>query len=591
MAGPALYFESAAVVITLVLLGKWLEARAKRQTLSALRALRSLAPEIAHVWLADGSVVDRPVAQLQVGDELQLRPGDRVPADALIVDGASHLDESLLSGESLPVAREVGQHVTGGAVNGEGLLRLRITAVGARSMLARIVALVESAQARKAPIQHLVDRVSAVFVPVVVGIALITLLGWGLASGNWPDAILKAVAVLVIACPCALGLATPAALMVGTGAAARHGILIKDAEALERACSVDSVAFDKTGTLTVGRPDLTALQPAGGRSDAELLRLAAALQAGSEHPLAGAVTRAWAGRTPAGVAAAAPPVAEKMRAVPGRGVQARVEGRDLRMGSARWMTELGVDTSALAASAAALQARGCTLAWLAELPAPAPGPAPAEPAAPTLLGLLAFADAIKPGAAAAIARLHAGGLHTLLLSGDQRAAAGAVARVLGMTDVHAEVLPADKVDVINALQAQGKHVAMVGDGLNDAPALAGADVGIAMARADGGGTEAALQAAGITLLSGEPGRVMDAIDIARRTHAKIRQNLFWALIYNTVGLPLAALGLLSPVIAGTAMALSSLSVIGNALLLARWRPAVAGSGSGSSDGAAAAATP
>ncbi|MEY2687944.1 MAG: hypothetical protein RL375_2142 [Pseudomonadota bacterium] len=577
MSGPALYFESAAVVITLVLLGKWLETRAKRQTLTALSALRSLAPEIAHVWQADGSVVDRPVAQLRVGDELQLRPGERVPADALIIEGASHLDESLLSGESLPVAREAGQQVTGGAINGEGLLRLRTTAVGAQSMLARIVALVESAQARKAPIQRLVDQVSAVFVPVVIVIALATLLGWGLGTGQWTPAILNAVAVLVIACPCALGLATPAALMVGTGVAARHGILIKDAEALELAQGVDVVAFDKTGTLTVGRPSMLALQPAPGLGDTDVLGLAAALQAGSEHPLAGAVTRAWQQRhlaTPIHEHAAASTI-ESMRAVPGRGVQARVAGRDLRMGSERWMRELGVDLGPLLAHAAAHQADGHTLAWLAELPRATSignATAPAGQTHPRLLGLLAFGDAVKPGATSAIARLERAGITTLLLSGDQRAAANAVARTLGMTDVRAEVLPADKVAAISALQAEGHRVAMVGDGLNDAPALAAADVGIAMARPEGGGTEAALQAAGITLLSGEPGRVMDAIDISRRTRAKIRQNLFWALVYNTVGIPLAALGLLSPVVAGTAMALSSLSVIGNALLLSRWRP-------------------
>jgi Cu+-exporting ATPase len=459
------------------------------------------------------------------------------------------------------------------------------------------VALVESAQAKKAPIQRLVDQVSAVFVPVVVGIALFTLLGWGLATGHWTDAILNAVAVLVIACPCALGLATPAALMVGTGVAARHGILIKDAEALELAQGVDVVAFDKTGTLTVGRPSVVALQPTAGLDEAGLLRLAAALQSGSEHPLAGAVMRAWQTHSttfapssdtspaPAASTAAAAPAADKMRAVPGRGVQATVDGRDLRMGSERWMRELGVDLGPLMEHATALQADGHTLAWLAELPgagaaagvgivgsAVAASASRADAASPRLLGLLAFGDAIKPGSLSAIARLNAADITTLLLSGDQRAAAGAVARLLGMRDVRAEVLPADKVAVITALQAQGHRVAMVGDGLNDAPALAAADVGIAMARPEGGGTEAALQAAGITLLSGEPGRVMDAIDISRRTRAKIRQNLFWALVYNAVGIPLAAFGLLSPVVAGTAMALSSLSVIGNALLLSRWRP-------------------
>jgi Cu+-exporting ATPase len=558
---PALYFESAAVVITLVRLGKWLETRAKRQTLAALDALRSLAPEIAHVQVADGRVSDRPLAQLQVGDVVQVRPGERVPADGLIVDGASHLDEALLSGESLPVARQAGDTVTGGAVNGEGLLRVRTTAVGAQSTLARIVALVESAQAGKAPIQRLVDRASAVFVPVVLGVALVTLLGWGLARDDWSVAILNAVSVLVIACPCALGLATPAALMVGTGVAARHGILIKDALALELAQGVDLVAFDKTGTLTLGHPRLADLLAAPGTSTAEVLQLAAALQAGSEHPLAGAVRQAWQERRPD---TATGHTAERVRAVPGRGVQARVAGRELRLGSSRWMTELGVDMVALAEPAGALQSQGLTLAWLAETGSSAPA---------RLLGLLAFGDELKPGAVAAIQRLHAQGLRTLLLSGDHQAAAASVARRLGVDEVHAEVLPADKVAVITALQAQGHRVAMVGDGLNDAPALAAADVGIAMGRPEGGGIEAALQAAGITLLGGDPGRVMDAIDISRRTRAKIRHNLFWALVYNAVGLPLAALGLLSPVVAGAAMALSSVSVIGSALLLARWTPA------------------
>ncbi|MFM2068470.1 MAG: hypothetical protein RLZZ584_3379 [Pseudomonadota bacterium] len=577
---PALYFESAAVVITLVRLGKWLEARAKRRTLAALHALRALAPDIAHVQLGDASVVDRPVAQLQVGDLLQVRPGERVPADGRIVDGASHLDESLLSGESLPVAREAGERVTGGAVNGEGLLLVRTTAVGAQSTLARIVALVESAQADKPPIQRLVDRASAVFVPVVVATALATLLGWGVAGGDWPAAILNAVAVLVIACPCALGLATPAALMVGTGVAARHGILIKDAEALELAQGVDRVAFDKTGTLTLGHPALASLAGAPGQDEGQVLALAAALQAGSEHPLAGAVRLAWqqhsAGR-PEGPPIPAPPLATRVHAVPGRGVQARVDGRELRLGSARWMDELGVDCAALAALAQDLQARGLTLAWLAELPGAAAalaGSVAAGVAQARLLGLLAFGDELKPGAAAAVHRLHAAGVQTLIISGDQRAAARIVADALGILEVHAEVLPADKAAVIRALQAQGHRVAMVGDGLNDAPALAAADVGIAMARPEGGGTEAALNAAGITLLSGEPGRVADAIDISRRTRARIRQNLFWAMAYNAVGIPLAALGLLSPVVAGAAMALSSLSVISNALWLARWRPQV-----------------
>jgi Cu+-exporting ATPase len=554
---PHLYFESAAVVITLVMLGKWLESRAKHRTVEAIRALRALTPETAHVIAPDGTEQDRPLARLRVGDRVVVRPGERVPVDGEIVDGASHLDESLLTGESLPVAREVGQRVTGGAVNGEGRLVVRTLAVGAETTLARIVRLVESAQAKKAPIQRLVDQVSAVFVPAVVAIALVTLLGWGLARGDWELALLRAVAVLVIACPCALGLATPAAIMVGTGAAARHGILIKDAQALEVAQAVRTVAFDKTGTLTAGRPALVGHMAVDGDANG-LLRQAAALQAGSEHPLARAVVTV--------AAVLQPPAAQDLRAQAGRGVAGTVEGRALRLGSRRWMDELGVATEALDAQATAWQSQGHTLAWLAEVPAtPDAGP-------PRLLGLLAFGDTIKPGARSAIERLHALGVRTLLVSGDNRDAAGAVGRELGLDEVRAEVLPGDKAGVIAALKQDGTRVAMVGDGLNDAPALAAADVGMAITRSDGTGTDVAMHAAGITLMRGDPHAVADAIDISRRTTRKIRQNLFWAFVYNVVGIPLAAFGWLSPVVAGAAMAASSVSVISNALLLSRWRP-------------------
>jgi Cu+-exporting ATPase len=558
---PHLYFESAAVVITLVMLGKWLEARAKHRTVAAIDALRALTPDIAHVLGTDGQETDRPLALVRVGDRVVVRPGERVPVDGRVLEGASHLDESLLTGESLPVARQPGDKVTGGAVNGEGRLLVQTLAVGAETALARIVRLVESAQAKKAPIQRLVDQVSAVFVPAVVAAAFVTLLGWGLTSGDWPRAVLHAVAVLVIACPCALGLATPAALMVGTGAAARHGILIKDAEALELAHGLQVVAFDKTGTLTVGRPSLVACEPAPGLDRDTLLREAAALQSGSEHPLARAVREA------AGPVAAS---ASAIRAVPGRGVTGEWQGRTLQLGSQRWMSELGVDLAPLAARATELQAQGRTVSWLAKGgAAAAASAATAAAATPRLLGLLAFGDELKPGAKAAIERLHALGIRTLLVSGDHRGAAGAVAQALGIDEVRAEVLPQDKAAVIAELKARGQRVAMVGDGLNDAPALAAADVGIAM----GSGTDVAMQAAGITLMHSDPRRVADAIEISRRTHRKIRQNLFWAFVYNVVGIPLAAFGLLSPVVAGAAMAASSVSVISNALLLARWRPA------------------
>ncbi len=563
---PHLYFESAAVVITLVLFGKWLESRAKRQTTDAIRALNALRPDTARVR-RDGAEHELPLAQLQLGDTVIVRPGERIAADGRVIEGASHVDESLITGESLPVAKRPGDNVTGGAVNAEGLLALQVTALGAESTLARIVRLVESAQAGKAPIQSLVDQVSAVFVPTVIGVAALTFVAWWLLGGATPaTALLHAVAVLVIACPCALGLATPTAIMVGTGRAARFGILIKDAQALELAHAVRTVAFDKTGTLTQGRPTLVTVAPATGHTRETVLADAAALQAGSEHPLARAVIQAL----PAG---AAPPPAADVQALPGRGIGGVVQGRTLRLGS-RWLmadigADIGADTAPLRAQAEALEAEGRTVSWLAELPANAPA---------RLLGLLAFGDALKPGAAAAIAQLKALGVKTLLISGDNAGAARAVGRALGIDDVHAEVLPGDKAAVVAALrEAPGAgKVAMVGDGINDAPALAAADVGIAMAGVDAAGrtlgTDAAMQAAGVTLLRGDPMLVAHTIELSRRTTAKIRQNLFWAFAYNVVGIPLAAFGLLSPVLAGAAMALSSVSVVSNALLLRRWKP-------------------
>jgi Cu+-exporting ATPase len=556
---PHLYLEGAAAVIALVLLGKWLESRAKRRAADAIRALEGLRPATALV-LEDGVERERPLPEVGVGDLVRVRPGARVPVDGQIVEGASHLDESLLTGESLPVPRGSGDRVSAGALNGEGLLTLRATAVGAETALARIVRLVENAQAKKAPIQRLVDRVSAVFVPVVLGIALLTLLGWGLAAGNWTAALLNAVAVLVIACPCALGLATPVAIMAGTGVAARNGILIKDAEALELARRVGVVAFDKTGTLTVGRPRLAALDTAPGVDAATAHARAAALQRGSGHPLARAVIDAL----PDGADA---PALARLRAVPGRGLRGTIDGVDHVLGSSRWMEELGVPLGALAGRAEAQRHEGCTVSWLAAL----------EPAGPRLLALLAFADTPKPEAADALARLRAQGLRTVLVSGDNAAAVRVAATALGIDDVRAEVLPGDKARIVGELRAAAAAaaggrplVAMVGDGINDAPALAAADVGIAMAEA-GQGTDVAMHAAGITLLRGDVHLVPDALDLARRTAAKIRGNLFWAFAFNAIGIPLAASGLLSPVVAGAAMAFSSVFVVGNALLLARWR--------------------
>ncbi|HEY0857627.1 MAG TPA: copper-translocating P-type ATPase, partial [Albitalea sp.] len=547
---PHLYFEASAVVITLVLLGKWLEARAKHQTSEAIRALNALRPDTARVR-RDGREQELPIAQVRSGDTVVVRPGERIPVDGVVLEGASQVDESLITGESLPVSKHEADHVTGGSVNAEGLLVLRTTAVGAESTLARIVRLVESAQAKKAPIQRLVDRVSAVFVPVVIAIAAATLLGWGLASGDWEAAILNAVAVLVIACPCALGLATPTAIMAGTGVAARRGILIKDAEALELAHGVTVVAFDKTGTLTEGKPALVAAEAADA-DDRALIASSAAIQSGSEHPLARAVMAA-AERD--GIDAAP---ATQVKAVPGRGMSALVEGRELRLGSSRFMRELGIELAPLAARAAALESAGRTVSWLAEVGAQ-----------PRLLGLLAFGDTVKPSAAEAVRSLHAQGVRSVLVTGDNRGSAAAVAQQLGIDDVRAEVLPEHKAAIVGELKAGGQRVAMVGDGINDAPALAAADVGIAMST----GTDVAMHAAGVTLMRGDPALVADAIDISRRTYAKIRQNLFWAFIYNLIGVPLAAFGLLNPVLAGAAMALSSVSVVSNALLLRRWKGA------------------
>jgi Cu+-exporting ATPase len=559
---PHLYFEASAVVVTLVLLGKWLEARAKHQTTAAIRALHGLRPEVAH-WLGRDGEVDVPVSEVMLGDHLVVRPGERFPVDGTLLEGDTQVDESMLTGEPLPVAKEVGDALTGGSINGDGRVVLQVSAVGAETVLARIIRLVEDAQAAKAPIQRLVDKVANVFVPVVLLMALATLLGWLWAGAGAEIALIRAVAVLVIACPCALGLATPAAIMAGTGVAAKNGILIKDAQALELAHKVDTVAFDKTGTLTVGQPRLMALDIAPdlapGLDEAAVLQAAASVQSGSEHPLARAVVQAAQQR---GLALA---VSEAVRSVPGRGTEGVVQGRSYLLGSLRWMQELGVALGPLAAQAQRLQAQGATVSAMAVR----------SVQGLQLQALMAFGDEPKPGARAALAQLKARGIRTVMISGDNQGAAEAMALRLGLDpdagDVRAEVLPGDKAAQVRALQkgdgSQRCTVAMVGDGVNDAPALAAADVGMAM----GNGTDVAMHAAGITLMRGDPQLVAAALDISHRTVLKIRQNLFWAFAYNVAGIPLAALGYLSPVVAGAAMALSSVSVVTNALLLKRWR--------------------
>jgi len=543
-----LYFEASAVVISLVLLGKWLEARAKRQTTEAIRALQALRPTTARVRL-DGVDRDLPIDAIRAGDHVVIRPGERVPVDGEVVEGMSQVDESMLTGESLPVDKQPGDTVTGGAINAQGMLIARTTAVGTETTLARIIRLVENAQAAKAPIQRLVDKVSAVFVPVVMGIALVTFVAWWALGGDAEQAILNAVAVLVIACPCALGLATPTAIMAGTGVAARHGILIKDAEALELAHRINIVVFDKTGTLTDGTPHVAACVAAEGSSRNAVLAIAAGLQAGSEHPLARAVLAAAASVTPL--------PARAQQALPGRGIGGEVAGETWWLGNRRLMDENGIDIAAFDAAAAELEAAGRSVSWLARA------------SDRRALGLLAFGDAVKAGAAAGVARLKAKGVRTVMLTGDNRGAAQTAAAALGIDSVLAEVLPADKAAHVGQLKTAGATVAMVGDGINDAPALAAADVGIAMSS----GSDVAMHTAGVTLMRGDPALVADAIDISRRTYAKIRQNLFWAFVYNVVGIPLAALGFLNPVIAGAAMAFSSVSVVTNALTLKRWRPA------------------
>ena len=555
---PHLYFEASAVVVTLVLLGKWLEARAKHQTTAAIRALHGLRPDVAHLVGKSGEV-DVPVAEVMVGDRLVVRPGERLPVDGTLLEGDTQVDESMLTGEPLPVTKEVGALLTGGSINGDGRIVLQVRAVGAETVLSKIIRLVEDAQAAKAPIQRLVDQVANVFVPVVLLIALATLLGWLWAGVGAEVALIRAVAVLVIACPCALGLATPAAIMAGTGVAAKHGILIKDAQALELAHQVDTVVFDKTGTLTVGQPRLTALDIAPALDEATVLQAAASVQSGSEHPLARAVVQAAQQR---GLALTVP---QALHAVPGRGTEGEVGGQRYVLGSLRWMQELGVALGPLAARAQQLQDDGATVSAMAARTAQGL----------QLQALMAFGDEPKPGARAALAQLKARGIRTVMISGDNQGAAEAMALRLGLDpdagDVRAEVLPGDKAAQVRALQrSDGQRrriVAMVGDGVNDAPALAAADVGMAM----GNGTDVAMHAAGITLMRGDPQLVAAALDISHRTVLKIRQNLFWAFAYNVAGIPLAALGYLSPVVAGAAMALSSVSVVTNALLLKRWR--------------------
>ncbi|MBU4612608.1 copper-translocating P-type ATPase [Achromobacter sp. GG226] len=539
------YFEASAAIITLVLLGKWMEQRAKGKASSAIAHLLDLAPRMARVEV-EGQLREVPVGDLQPGDIVVVRHGETVAVDGDVIAGAAFVDESLLTGESVPVDKRVGAHVFAGTRSRSGAVTIRATGVGAHTQLARIVRLVAEAQGSRAPSQRLADRVSAVFVPVVLAIAAVTFVVTWWVTGDGVAALVHAVAVLVIACPCALGLATPTAIMVGIGRGAAQGIVFRSAAALERAGKVDVVVLDKTGTLTEGAPRVVRVTPVGGRSQGELLRLAAALEAGSEHPLAQAVLVA------ADAAGLERPPAEDFRVVEGVGVEGEVDGVRVRVGAPRWALQDTPEMDA-AQTLVAEHAHGDTLIAVVR--------------GAQLMGFIAIADAVREGAADAVAALNGLGIEVVMLTGDNPHTAAAVARTVGITQYRAQMRPQHKSDFVAEQHAQGRVVAMVGDGVNDAPALALADVGFAM----GAGSDVALEAGGVTLMRNDVRAVADAIALSRATLAKIRQNLFFAFFYNALGIPLAAFGLLNPVVAGAAMALSSVSVVGNSLWLRRWR--------------------
>jgi len=546
------YFEVAAVITVLVLLGQVLELQARSRTSSAIKALLGLAPKTARRLRDDGRDEDVPLADIQPGDRLRVRPGEKVPVDGVVLEGASAVDESMMTGEPMPVEKAPGMRVTGGTVNGSGGFVMRAERVGSETLLAQIVRMVSEAQRSRAPIQRLADTVSAYFVPAVVVVAALTFAVWGLVGPEprMAYALVNAVAVLIIACPCALGLATPMSIMVGTGRGATAGVLIKNAEALEVLEKVDTLLVDKTGTLTEGRPRLTAVVALPGRREEELLQLAASLERGSEHPLAAAIV---AGARARGLA---PPEAEEFRSVTGRGVTGTVDGRSVALGNRKLLEELGIPLDALAAEAEALRRDGQTVMFLAVDGQPA--------------GLLGVADPIKGSTPEAIRLLREDGVEVVMLTGDSRTTAEVVARKLGIDRVEAEVLPEQKGQVVKRLQAEGRVVAMAGDGINDAPALAQAQVGVAM----GTGTDVAMESAGVTLVKGDLRGIARARRLSRGTMRNIRQNLFFAFVYNALGVPLAAgvlypvFGLLlSPIVASAAMTFSSVSVIANALRL------------------------
>jgi Cu+-exporting ATPase len=543
---PALYFEASAIIITLVLLGKTLEAVAKGRTSEAIKRLVGLQPRTARV-LRDGREQEVPVAEVRPGDVVIVRAGERVPVDGDIVDGSSAVDESMITGESLPVEKRPGDTVIGATINSFGSFRFRATNVGKDTVLAQIIRVVEEAQGSKAPIQRLADRVAGVFAPVVLGAALVTFLIWFLALGNLSMGLISAVAVLVIACPCAMGLATPTAIMVGTGKGAEAGILIRSGESLETAHKLQAVVLDKTGTITRGRPAVTDVLPFDGIDRRHLLRLAGAAEKGSEHPIGAAVYSAARAET----GELEDPV--EFEALPGRGVAARVGGRTVRIGTEAFLAESGVTTGGLGGLLRGLESDGKTVMIVA--------------VDGVVSGLIAVADQVKETSRQAVERLKSLGLEVYMITGDNQTTARAIAAQVGIDHVMAQVRPEHKAREVERLRERGMVVAMVGDGINDAPALATADIGMAM----GTGTDVAIEAADITLMNGDLNSVAAAILLSKKTIRKIRQNLFWAFFYNTVGIPFAALGLLNPIIAGAAMAFSSVSVVSNSLSLKRLR--------------------
>ncbi len=545
---PHLYFETGAVITALILLGRYFEARSRGQAGEAIEKLMRLGAKSAHLW-REGETFDIPVEDVRAGDILLVKPGEKIPVDGKLVDGGSTVDEAMLTGESLPVSKKGGDELFGATLNLTGAFRMRAERVGQDTVLAQIVKLVADAQVNKAPIQKLADRISGIFVPAVLALALATALGWYVYTGNWAQGLIAAVAVLVIACPCSLGLATPTAIMVGTGLGAKRGILIKNGEALERGKQIDAVIFDKTGTLTQGKPEVTdVVVPTDSVSRDMVLILAASLERFSEHPLALAIVRKAQGEqlTLCDV--------NGFNTIAGKGIAGEIEGRGILIGSPRWLVEQGVALGAFEPRIAELAAQAKTVVAVAR--------------DRVLAGVIAIADTVKEDAAEAVARLKAQGMRTIMLTGDNRRTAEAIAAQLGIEDVHAEVLPQDKADVVREIQAKGLRVAFVGDGINDAPALARADLGIAM----GTGTDIAIEAGNIVLVKGHPMKVVEALALSRLTFRTIRQNLFWAFFYNIAAIPLAALGLLNPMVAAGAMALSSVSVVGNSLRIKRWKP-------------------